>query len=458
MDRFVSIVVSLFVLSLLSERVVDFLKMWIPFINRKRSQEPDEARRVRRIHGVSWLVGTVVASLCNANLVVMLRSESSAGLFASPRDEVMWGFLLTGFLLSWGSKFWHDVLDLLLFAKNARRALQEEATYRKAPSEILKSLQHTGGSQYRELITHAMQERGSHLQSYENVNGLEEGTKFVDGKEIPAIVVHVEKKIRDEEGAKELEDRGQLLPTSVEATTPDNKTVKIPVDVIEVGETWAMATSIYPSHHSIANKEPINDAQGVFGCCVKGIDTEEPYILTCYHVVKHATHSWSEFESTGNEEVIDKDKDAELAVIKKAVLDEHIDASLASPVDGVKIRKHIVSLGSPTGTRVVTADDVTNRAAIKFKGRRPGVSRGIISNYGSVAKDITYHDGNRHTLRRLIKITTTDDLPVAIPGDSGALLMDEYNRALGLIVASDDRASYAIPIASILNGFGITLC
>lgn len=48
--------------------------------------------------------------------------------------EYSFGFVVTGLFLSLGSKFWHDLLDVLFRVKNVQQRLNESETYTSVSS------------------------------------------------------------------------------------------------------------------------------------------------------------------------------------------------------------------------------------------------------------------------------------------------------------------------------------
>ncbi len=157
LEKLITLVTALFTLSLISERVINWAKLYygqegkklLFFSNRqeniaKRSLDPKvNADRERKIIGLNITICIVVALLMNANILDLLRLEEPTkhlgwqnGIWeplSKPSPlviNILYSFIgcvLTGFCMSIGSKFWHDSLDMLLYAKNMReKALEND--------------------------------------------------------------------------------------------------------------------------------------------------------------------------------------------------------------------------------------------------------------------------------------------------------------------------------------------
>ena len=155
LEKLITLVTALFTLSLISERVINWAKLYFGqegkkllfFSNReeditKQSSDPImNVYRERKIIGLNIAISIIVALLMNANVLDLLRLENPTEHFGW--QKIVWqngseissfitnilysfsGCLLTGFCMSIGSKFWHDTLDMLLYAKNMRKKALE---------------------------------------------------------------------------------------------------------------------------------------------------------------------------------------------------------------------------------------------------------------------------------------------------------------------------------------------
>lgn len=131
MDNFISFTMVLLILSMITEKLGNFIKtaQW-PWIKRRMYSNTD-SERDRKIQAMSIITGIGVALIAKAN-IFQIYSNSDFDFFWSENDlnggfgdwfSNIIGSLLCGFFLSLGSKFFHDLLDMLLQIKNLKRKL-----------------------------------------------------------------------------------------------------------------------------------------------------------------------------------------------------------------------------------------------------------------------------------------------------------------------------------------------
>ncbi|MBK9109521.1 MAG: hypothetical protein IPM92_14390 [Saprospiraceae bacterium] len=80
----------------------------------------------KKIQLLSGIVGMLVAITCNADFFYLIKAEGKMIALNSITDFSIMGIIgciITGLFLSQGSKFFHDLLDTLLYYKNVKRAL-----------------------------------------------------------------------------------------------------------------------------------------------------------------------------------------------------------------------------------------------------------------------------------------------------------------------------------------------
>lgn len=150
MEKFITLVTALLTLSLISERVINWLKLHFGQLGKrllfftsrgedisKRSDDPVfNTIRERKILGLNIVVSVVVALLMNANVFDLLSLSEPTMHFgwkgihwgAIPITGIFFnlfysitGCILGGMCMSMGSKFWHDLLGILLSTKNLRK-------------------------------------------------------------------------------------------------------------------------------------------------------------------------------------------------------------------------------------------------------------------------------------------------------------------------------------------------
>ncbi|MEX1002425.1 MAG: hypothetical protein WDZ35_09965 [Crocinitomicaceae bacterium] len=156
MDYFIQITFVLLVLSMIAEKVTNFIKLNYPdnpikaFFNREPKlgknatiedfESLKETKRQREVQTLAILISLTLAFGCRANLFKIYDPTFELGWINinwstySIRDGVsdFFGCGLSGIFLSLGSKFFHDLLGLLMESKNLKRKLKN----REAVSDL----------------------------------------------------------------------------------------------------------------------------------------------------------------------------------------------------------------------------------------------------------------------------------------------------------------------------------
>jgi hypothetical protein len=131
-DSLITIVIMLFVLSLISERIATLIKLYLPATRIKGKTEAEESVRERKIIWLSLLSGLITAAALKADLIQILQQMNKTDapallgwqdfeLRALPRT--IFGIMISAGFLSFGSKFWHDLIDILLEIKNTKKTI-----------------------------------------------------------------------------------------------------------------------------------------------------------------------------------------------------------------------------------------------------------------------------------------------------------------------------------------------
>jgi hypothetical protein len=135
LDTFIQVVGVLLTLSVASERLVEVLKGYLPWLGQTRTGERDDARR--RSH---LLVATTVVNLCTTWLAWPMIVQTPA-IAKIDSFLTMIGFAL---LASGGSSMWNSVLSYLVGMKDIKKSEAKvaklemaEATARFAGSPVV---------------------------------------------------------------------------------------------------------------------------------------------------------------------------------------------------------------------------------------------------------------------------------------------------------------------------------
>lgn len=314
-----------------------------------------------------------------------------------------------------------------------------------------------------------------YLQTFPNVVGVGHGYKVVKGRqtEQEAIVVLVRIKLSLQKLADD-----EIIPQTV------NNMV---TDVVEIGtpRAYALDKSEKESKGSLAKSEAeileeIGHLQqrtekvrpappgvsighylitaGTFGTQVYDNSTAQPLILSNNHVLANATNGNDQRASVGDRiyqpgpydfahtDLGFADRPYIIACLKRyvALVDypsiNLVDCAVGEPLENTMIVPDILDIGLVQGMIAPSLN-----LPVKKSGRTTGVTFGQITVVDALV-DVQY-DPSR-ILRFDHQIITTN---MSSPGDSGSLLLDNNNLAVGLLFAGSSVVTIHNPIQSVLD-------
>ena len=121
-----------------------------------------------------------------------------------------------------------------------------------------------------------------------------------------------------------------------------------------------------------------------------------------------------------------------------------VDAALARPLRNEDLLPGIMDLGGISGTAEVYPGD-----KVVFSGRTSGVVRGTV-----IARDVSLYIAMEPG-KELYFIDQLATSAVSRPGDSGSLLLDEQNRAVGLLFAGSEIVSVCNRLENVSRLLGV---
>ncbi|MDJ1484227.1 hypothetical protein QNI16_27260 [Cytophagaceae bacterium YF14B1] len=367
--------------------------------------------------------------------------------------KVLIGCFAAGIFISFGSKFWHDLLDIILQIKELRRKLVDEKTYNNVTT--IKQLDERIELYSDEIV------KGAIEQNYLLLNG--------DSNDLSCEFILRNGKM----------DRGILvrakspttlinIPAVVDYTTQLNK-FTVYVQTVYVGTAETCATIQIGGEAGNLVGKKIN-GYGTVGCIIKQKGSDDPMILSCYHVLKSDKHNWERMSiltPSEHQQIIIRENgvDQYVAILEHGYRNDRADIAYAKIINKWLLDKSIFKgMAVPTSYRTVTKDDARNRTRIYFKGKTNQKEKyGFIYSESCPLSNITYAgDPGKWNFKELIAITKLDSqnrlIKVSEKGDSGSIVYDEQtNAALGMVVAQDKAFTYLIPFDRILNDNGLEL-
>ncbi len=440
MDKVIQPTIVLLILSLITEKIANFWKLQYESLANRKLLNADEKLREKNIQLITIVVGVVVALVSKANLFNFFKDEYN--LFWTESDfqgtvllSNIIGSIISGLFLSLGSKFFHDLLDVLLQVKELRRKLNDKADWEfDAISEVDDYLQ------------------GNDVKKLKII--LEDTFKLIPGYfynevdyENQLVKVHV-----------------KAGTTGIQNTIPfkalTGKTKLFKIQIIEEStEIKTLASSIKPSDQ-IANKNAYGNAlKGSVAYPVIRNSDSKQFILTCYHAVWNESHDWDIFIPTGQEEIVHPLNGSAIGNIKFAFKNSKLDVALIEPHNDVTIDTIIPHLTIPKSTRKIDESDKKRKTTVKVKSTANNSAASIGYVYDiDISATIKYPDGKYRSLSNLIVIKTYGNTPFTVGGDSGSLVVDEWDYAVGVVVAGNETdTTFVIPISIIFESLNLKI-
>jgi hypothetical protein len=122
-NQIISITLTLFMLSLITEKIANFIKLHVRSLADKAGDVNYEKKRERTMQLLTGVIGIAVALVCNADFFMLISENSKIEPLTLLTIKGVVGCIITGLFLSQGSKFFHDLLNTVLYFKNMRKAI-----------------------------------------------------------------------------------------------------------------------------------------------------------------------------------------------------------------------------------------------------------------------------------------------------------------------------------------------
>ncbi len=334
-----------------------------------------------------------------------------------------------------------------------------------------------------ERVQSAFKKHKKRLLSMKNVVGVAIGYKesvaASTGAPKMGVVVLVKHKLPE----NELEAQ-HIVPKDLDGVV---------TDVIEVGDLRLLGRTDrgVPAQPGVSIGH-FKITAGTFGAVVKDRKTGEPLILSNNHVLANGTngkdnraklgdpillpgphdggsldkdvigklHRFKPVEKTVTQSACVRAAAAEfwanafcrlmapsyiIRVLKQSNSGNVIDAALAKPVNPEKLNPQIMEIGPVKGvTEAVVGMPVTK------SGRTTGVTTGTVRAVNATVQ-VDMGDGEQAVFDDQIIAT-----PMSQGGDSGALVLDNQRRAIGLLFAGSDKTTVFNKIQNVMDQLDIT--
>lgn len=135
-----------------------------------------------------------------------------------------------------------------------------------------------------------------------------------------------------------------------------------------------------------------------------------------------------------------------IKLFRASSIENMVDAAVVRPTSDSLVMPEIIGIGAPTGIAYAEIG-----MKLQKSGRTSGLTKGEVMVIGATLQVMmgdlgfaTFHD----------QIVTS---PMAEPGDSGSLVLDESRRAVGLLGAGSDKATILSSIQNVLDLLNVDL-
>ncbi|MBA4053587.1 MAG: hypothetical protein C0490_02645, partial [Marivirga sp.] len=358
--------------------------------------------------------------------------------FLSGVGQNFFGLLITAVALSLGAPFWFDLLRRLVAIRSAGVKPEEKPlSVQKAQESktISTNVLSTAAAEEKgkDIVEEALRKYGPKIRAVAGVKSV-----FIF-KDINTNLRNIQINVVDAFAHTEITTHFQNI---VLGTTSIQPVIKI---------TGSPVTHQGPGmiHHRSGNL-----AEGSFGCVLKRKDTGTFHILSCWHVMKDLS------SSVDTSSIIDDHLDHELGDRWAGGIHGAFDYGIARCLIGASINTNemlntAMGLpGLPLKFRAVIQPDIDNQIDIKFVdflSGQPLLVTGVIFT-DSQQVEIDYPDKTR-VVKDILVLTQSRIQQTAIsrPGNSGAVIFDNRNKAIGMIIGGDSNFTYAIKISNIMS-------
>jgi hypothetical protein len=454
MDSILPLITALFILSMISERIVNFIKL--QFSNKKflgiqlknlkdASLISDvEDARTKRILVLNIIIGTFVAVGMRADLIAMMKNlqNPSQGIGWSKNLTMAdWltlpvGCLLTGCFLSLGSKFWHDLLDLVMQVKDLKRTLVQQNMTTDSGQAAGAGTSKTNYKAQGLATAHlAIQDNSQTLTGhFSNISKLLPCFDEENGTRIPCVDICLD----DQNTAQ--------IPGFLPFTNGDGSVGSVKVRLIKDFKPVRPQAGT----GDVVFNQNTPAVPGTLGCLVTGKDPNVVFALTCNHVL-----TGRQFQNPGS--LGDETQEnlgagpIDLGAWTAGVMDKTVDAALITLTDptngqpnGLASGSELTLQESDAGTPVTINSSVSPQKT----GFVIHVNKPFTVNYDNQSVD----------MQGLISISSTTNAGafsrITMDGDSGSLVFHtEKQQPIGIVLGANDQFTYVIPMAAIKAAF-----
>jgi hypothetical protein len=471
MENIIELTVILFISSMVSEKFADFMKnfmsekyifgrfgkrlskkyKWLSQYfyvgdTRIKNAEDDEFDTIRayRILKINIFCGIVVAAFLKIDLVYIFQHLGDKQITiigwqkicSTYKEWYDWlvllvGIIMSGFFLGLGSKFWHDLLDMLYQVKNAKRIMNDPETYKADTVAQIEKIYNTYQSDFITAAYNLAKAKYMLISSVKAISlnhddyyyfeiTVDRYTPEID----PAFVFQIDKE--------------------------KNITQSIPIKIVLLEENDKIVSQDVNLSSKIFTDSEKNF--GTLGVLVQDKENKK-YILTCCHNV------FNPQTEIINEQITDsfhsKDKvEIELGNNANIRFDKYTDTALIELKKNTKVVNDINTFAYTGKIKKVLNEDAAQKLPVRLYGAKSGAKKGVVQSAHAEVK--VWYDNKEFLKDDLIKISN-NNIAVSQGGDSGTCVVDENGNVIGLVVAGNKTDTYVMPIDGLLKDNNVEL-
>ncbi|MEI7582043.1 hypothetical protein [Runella sp.] len=439
-----AILIQLFILSLISERITNFIKLNLQTLierygskslsdrlgnlRNRESTEDKEKQRERGILNWAIVVSILMANAVSADLFYLMTDGK-----LQPQWEFssMLGYCLTGLFISLGSKFWHDLLDIVLYTSNLKRKLADTTQFQQIDRiEQVDEFVNLFPSQVAQMALVQWKEQIS-SDELSNVMRVNSAVRRIDGQLKPCLYVYL---------------KDERIPQNFNFNVLTKAGLNQPVHII-----W-IPRSAFPKPHlksgdSVKLRSSL--ANGTLCCFLKKPNGKSVFALTCRHVFNPIPSNIQRFLENPKPVTSNGSKIGEWTYEQ---MDEQFDMALVkmnetSTIDPVPpFSKSVHQTFSDSDIRNMNVNVITKNG---FKTGK------LIAIHRNTSIPFDYN-GDIHDFVGLLEFSQTDATEsgrtITERGDSGSMVFDsDTKKPIGMIIGGNETSSFAIPLVDILE-------
>jgi hypothetical protein len=462
MDKGIAVAIMLFLLSMISERVVTWITLQfgqrghsLPGFSTKeedltiKTADPDkEKSRERKILGLNLTISILIALLSHADLFAIMTANSPFSTLGWAAEsaghsftdfwlflEMVFGCVLVGMFISLGAKFWHDLLDMLLAVKNIKQKLADSPTYEVSRMDQLDEFVNLDES---DLVHLAIDQNESLLKKkFSNIHFINNSVTLINGKKKNVARIYL------------YDNKPAGIPVQLPARLQSGKIYNVLTDVVTGS---ALGKASMPLTGSVADA-PNAGFKGS-GCCLATDTQNNTFLITCCHVFTNGNLENPQ-NSTGNLDVLYNDSD--VGTWTFGCMDHTGDFALVQLSDPTDFSVDNSPETFNNQQRDVNTSD--NHLQVNVRGRKTN-GTGFIVDVVENKMGIEYNFGQSQLFDKVILVgnqASTNCTPASADGDSGGAVFDNQNQLIGIIAGLTPKFTVVLPLQVPIANLSLTI-